>query len=167
MSGKIEVIVGKRRLTFAPIVIIIFDVVLISVFPYIISFFNIPNYPILSLDPSDLKSNPILFFVTAVILAPLLETLIFQKFIIIGTHKVLLKLKCEGFIIPIIISTLVFGIQHLYSIRYLICGLFVGYLLALTFVLLYKNKQRSFFITAIIHSIVNLIAFLMEFVFKN
>ena len=95
-------------------------------------------------------------FIYAIILAPILETLIFQM-AIIKFFSLSEKIKNNKLLL-IIISAFFFGLGHgIYSILYMICAFIAGILLAYSFVV-YEDKEKSgYWVTVIIHSLMNLI----------
>jgi hypothetical protein len=103
-----------------------------------------------------------LFFFLAVIVAPLFETLIFQKFLIEFSIKMLDRLKLNNFLIPILISAIGFGLAHYYSLIYLINGLSMGIVLAYSYSIALKRKESAFWIVTLIHSLVNTLAFVED-----
>jgi membrane protease YdiL (CAAX protease family) len=147
-------------------ILIIICIIFILVFQYIISILNISDEVILSQNLDFLKGYPIFFFIIVVILAPLAETLIFQMFIINLIKYFLKRRNIENLYIPILVSTLIFGLQHLYSFEYLINGLFMGFVLAVAYTIFSQRLMSAFVYTAIIHSLVNLSSFIKEFILK-
>ncbi|MGO5064710.1 MULTISPECIES: CPBP family intramembrane glutamic endopeptidase [unclassified Clostridium] len=95
-------------------------------------------------------------FIYAIILAPLLETLIFQMGII-KFFSLSEKIKNNKLLL-IIISAFFFGLAHsIYSILYMICAFIAGILLAYSFIV-YEDKEKSgYWVTVIIHGLMNLI----------
>lgn len=103
---------------------------------------------------TDIEKGFFLVF-SAVIFAPILETLICQLIPIKLTQKILQnKLN----IIPIIISAIFFALMHvLYSIWYSLLIFPLGLLLAKTYLIFQKRKESSFWVTTVVHSLWNLI----------
>jgi uncharacterized protein len=163
--GKIEIELFNFRFRLNIIILILIDVLLISIFPYFLSLINLPDITILPIISDTFKKSIIVFFIIAIIIAPIIETLVFQAFIIYGLQRILRKIKINGLAIPLIVSTLVFGLQHIYTLEFLIAGVFTGFILSSTFILLMKEKRNAILIIIIIHSIVNLQTFLKEFIF--
>lgn len=91
----------------------------------------------------------------ALILAPVLETLLAQQIPILLSQRFI---KYSPDIIGITISTLVFSWMHIsYSIWYAIMVIPVGILLAKTYIIFQKRKESSFWMTSFLHSFRNLI----------
>ena len=97
------------------------------------------------------------FFIifTALIFAPIIETLIAQQIPILLTQKFI---KFSPNVVGIIISSIIFSWLHLsYSIWYAIGIIPTGLLLANTFIIFQKRKESSFWMTSFLHSFRNLI----------
>ncbi|EPY2304544.1 CPBP family glutamic-type intramembrane protease [Clostridium sporogenes] len=108
----------------------------------------------------DIKNLTILF-ITAVIIAPLWETLIYQMGVIklFSLNK---KIKNNKLIL-IIISSIFFGLAHVgYSILYFFYGLMIGITLAYSFIVYEEKENSGFWATAIIHSLINLTTFVIH-----
>ncbi|EJO5349297.1 CPBP family intramembrane metalloprotease [Clostridium botulinum] len=96
-------------------------------------------------------------FISIAIIGPLWETLIYQMSIIklFSLNK---KIKNKKLLL-IIISAIFFGAAHFYSILYIFYGFTMGLLLAYSYIV-YEDKENSgYWVTAIIHSLINLIKF--------
>lgn len=102
-------------------------------------------------------ATPISFLLIAVIMAPLIETLIFQ----IGLYlffKEGFRCKTLGICIA---SGIIFGLLHYYSLTYIIVTSFAGFSLQLWFIIYEKKYEwkRAFLLIAALHSLHNLIGF--------
>ncbi|MEE9361123.1 MAG: CPBP family intramembrane glutamic endopeptidase [Cellulophaga sp.] len=96
------------------------------------------------------------FFFLLVIFAPIFETLIGQVLPIKLTEKIL---RNKHKVIPMLISAILFSLMHFgYSIWYSLLTFPLGILLAKTYVIFQKRKESSFWVTAAVHSLRNLIA---------
>ncbi|EPY2285022.1 CPBP family glutamic-type intramembrane protease [Clostridium sporogenes] len=98
---------------------------------------------------------------TAVIIAPLWETLIYQMGVIklFSLNK---KIKNNKLIL-IIISSIFFGLAHVgYSILYFFYGFMIGITLAYSFIVYEEKENSGFWVTAIIHSLMNLTTFVIH-----
>ena len=99
---------------------------------------------------------------TALILAPIFETLTNQQIPILLSQK---YIKHAPNVFGIIISTLIFSLMHIgYSIWYAIGVIPSGLLLANTFIIFQKRKESSFWMTSFLHSFRNLIPVIMTFI---
>jgi len=91
----------------------------------------------------------------ALILAPILETLLSQQIPILLSQRFI---KHSPNIIGITISTLIFSWMHLgYSIWYAIGVIPAGFVLANTYIVFQDRKESSFWMTSFLHSFRNLI----------
>lgn len=94
------------------------------------------------------------------IIAPLLETLLLQSIPI----RLTLYFKPDGRLTAILISAIIFGLLHYYSIFYIIYG-FLGGLLFATVYMICKDKRNhvyAYFIVVLLHSIWNTIGIFTE-----
>jgi hypothetical protein len=105
------------------------------------------------------KSSMFLNFVVAIIIAPLLETLIYQYAVIKLLRKVKI-LKNNNYII-ILICSILFGLSHTYSLSYVINTTIIGIILAYSFITYEKKGIPPFLIVCAIHSLRNLFSFVV------
>lgn len=97
-------------------------------------------------------------FIVVVIVAPIVETLIFQYAVI----ETLLNLKVRTWIC-ISTSALMFGIQHWYNPFYVAALTVIGFILSYYYMALSKQRTiNSIVLLIIMHSIFNLIAFVAK-----
>ena len=94
-------------------------------------------------------------FILVVIVAPILETLIFQYLII---NFFLTKTKS---FYACVISSLIFALQHMYNLFYFVLTLFVGLIFAYLYVI-GKKRNYGFILVAVAHSLYNLIVFILK-----
>jgi membrane protease YdiL (CAAX protease family) len=101
-------------------------------------------------------------FIMVVFIAPIIETIIFQYLII---NQVYISYNGKkNKITAIIISSITFGLIHLYNLNYFIVGTIIGILLASSFYY-FKEKTNNFtaiFYVFLIHSLSNLYVFLIK-----
>lgn len=103
----------------------------------------------------DLKSVVELVF-SAIIFAPIIETLLTQYVPIILSQRVL---KRNANRIGITVSVILFSLMHInYSIEYAIMVAPIGVILALSFVIFEKRKESSFWMTSFLHAFINMIS---------
>lgn len=98
-----------------------------------------------------------------VILSPILETLIFQHYLISFFRKIYVK-KPWSIFLPILISASAFSLAHLYSIYYIIDTFIMGTLFAYMYVAFLENfnsKFHAFGVVFICHFILNFKAILI------
>lgn len=89
-----------------------------------------------------------------VLFAPLFETFIFQFSII-----KLLKFLFNNYYFGIIISAILFGINHSFSVLYIINATLLGILFGYVFVLSIRRNGFPFWTVFLIHALVNFLAF--------
>ncbi len=99
--------------------------------------------------------------IVAIILAPIIETLIGQMILI----KIIQKyVKWNTNKVAVIVSSLLFALGHIsYSFWYFLITLPIGFVLAVTFIIFQTRTQSSFWTTAIIHAGRNSIAVIFAF----
>lgn len=96
------------------------------------------------------------------IVAPILETLIFQYGVIeILNHISYFKKK--NLVIGII-SAILFGVVHSYSVLYMFFGFIIGLLLAYSYILYKRKSFSAFWVVFWIHCIRNSISFLLSLI---
>ncbi|MEO4007123.1 CPBP family intramembrane glutamic endopeptidase [Flavobacterium sp. CAU 1735] len=107
--------------------------------------------------------DPLWVFVLTVILAPVVETLIFQYGIIALSLRIRSKYNKE---IAIILSALIFGMEHGYNTIYMVLATIMGAALAFYY-LLFKKYTTGFAVAAImvLHALLNFISFLLNHFF--
>ncbi|OJX87682.1 MAG: hypothetical protein BGP01_03690 [Paludibacter sp. 47-17] len=112
-------------------------------------------------EPPSLTNRGILgMIVKGLIIAPLLETLIYQQFIYYILSK-LSFLKNQTLLICIV-SGIVFGLAHTYSLIYMIQTSLIGFVFMYAFLIHIKNLNKSFWLVTFIHFMVNLSVFLEQ-----
>lgn len=98
-----------------------------------------------------------IFFLT-VIIAPLLETFVFQYLIV----EILYKLNINDEII-IWVATLAFSLSHYYNFIYILAILFPGFLFSSFYLYLKKRKYKfPFLAVTVLHAISNFIVFIIN-----
>jgi len=95
----------------------------------------------------------------ALVLSPLLETLIFQYFII----KLVQRFRWNN-TIAVFISASLFGVAHYYNIRYIIFAFFLGLIFGTAFILFQLRKNKSYLWICLIHFLYNLFVLLSAFI---
>jgi uncharacterized protein len=137
-------------------------VTLIGIF--IINRFLFKEIPDLPENIKKMEESKYLFFIEAIVLVPLLETFVFQKLVIDFSTRILEKFKKETFIIPIIISSILFSVEHIYNLIYFFNGLFMGIIFAFCYKIITLRKENPFIIVTVIHSFVNLLPVIRDIV---
>jgi hypothetical protein len=100
-------------------------------------------------------------FVTAVIIAPLIETLFAQAL----AHKVGQYFKLKSTYI-ILLSASWFGIWHIYSPQYIVFAFALGLVFAYGYYLYQSNFRKAFWFIATVHALHNLTSFLLVYFFE-
>lgn len=111
----------------------------------------------------ELKKDTGFFILYALIIGPLMETMLFQFAITMGVFYLMEYFKKPQFTIPVIVSALAFGFVHPYNLTYIIIAIFVGFFFATAYVLLLKRKENAFIVVTIIHSLVNFVPVYRDF----
>ena len=98
--------------------------------------------------------------ILTVILAPLIETLIFQKW----TYKVLSLIKFLKYhkILIMIVGAIIFGAIHFYSLFYIVYNMFVGFLFMFAYIVKLHRPEKSYWIVVSLHGLTNLFAILID-----
>ncbi|TAE39812.1 MAG: CPBP family intramembrane metalloprotease [Sphingobacteriales bacterium] len=149
--NKLKFVLFFTALTFlAPFITIVINLVLKYLFridlPEIINPFNGNNFLIK------------FFFVC--ILAPVLETYVFQYFFY---ELFLFKKKHWP---ALIFSSALFGLSHFYNPMYVVNTFFIGLVLGLSYIIAKKRKTNPILLTIIIHGLHNFIIIVVEVLVK-
>lgn len=97
------------------------------------------------------------------IFAPLVETLIFQYFLvnlIISLTRFLIKR--ESPVLSILIPAIGFGLAHNYNYIYMACTFVAGLFFNTFYVIIKYRKQDAYTCTAIVHGLYNLLIFALK-----
>jgi membrane protease YdiL (CAAX protease family) len=97
-------------------------------------------------------------FITNVLIAPLLETLIYQT-LIIALSK---KLRNNN-LFAVLISSFLFGISHYTSIETVLRTFIMGFILSLYYTVLRAKKINGYYPITLIHSFWNLFSLILLF----
>lgn len=95
--------------------------------------------------------------VLLVILAPLIETAVFQFFLI----EFVLFLVPHKKVLAVLISATIFSISHSYSIQYVLFSFAIGFLLAYSYII--YRQDKAFLIVFLIHALRNFLGLLLFF----
>lgn len=97
-------------------------------------------------------------FIFAVIIVPIIETFLGQQL----PFKLLQNwnLTKNKYGIYILVSAVIFGLFHTYSLQYILLAFSVGLILSYTYFFYSKNPKRAFWITALIHGLRNMMTFI-------
>lgn len=120
----------------------------------------------------ELQSHPsnnesiYLQILSVIIIAPLLETLIFQVFLFWILRFIPWIRKYD--ILIILISSVIFGLNHPFGITYIICTAVIGICYNYAYWIYYKKNEKAyvtmseFWIVFWIHEIHNIVALLLQ-----
>ncbi|RVU90935.1 CPBP family intramembrane metalloprotease [Flavobacterium columnare] len=124
------------------------------IFNFLIKIFELKN---LNNSGNDLENfSKFSKFLIIVIVAPFIETLIFQYLPL----KVLERFKIENRFLLIIIPSLIFSLIHPYHYIYILMTFFGGIILNSYYQISKNNNKYYFFLTTLLHSMYNLFGFL-------
>jgi membrane protease YdiL (CAAX protease family) len=130
--------------------LILFDIFISAIFSFLL-------FPEEHTNVFDFPSKAEAFFIT-VLFAPLIETALFQYFII---SKLIKKFGYENQLFITTISASLFGLSHYYSMPYIIKAFITGFFYGTLYLVLLKRKKSPFLYVSLTHSIYNLIGFLI------
>ncbi len=124
-------------------------------------FFTLPNQYFK--EPPSLEAEGIVWFALGVLLlAPVLETLLYQLLVYkIFNRFTNLKVKKNQYLL-LFISALLFSLSHYYSILYIIRTFFLGLVLMYAYFLKAENTKQAFWLVTIIHALTNMLPFIIQ-----
>ena len=126
---------------------------------FIITKIFIATKTILKLNSSDISLNHRILL--SLIIAPLLETLIFQKLIF-----TFCRLYIKSNLICVVISAILFGLNHYNSITSIIQTFIIGIGYSLYYSILRKNDTNAFSKVALLHCLWNLLSITISIILK-
>ncbi|MEJ8555258.1 CPBP family intramembrane glutamic endopeptidase [Tepidibacter sp. Z1-5] len=109
--------------------------------------------------PFDPEESKRLMLILGVVIAPLIETLLYQKIVIDICDKI--KFFNNKKFIGILISGAIFGSRHTYSPQYMVHMFVVGSVWAYAYTVYKEKKKHPYWVVCCIHAINNFIAFIM------
>ncbi|WP_099191569.1 CPBP family intramembrane glutamic endopeptidase [Tepidibacter mesophilus] len=109
--------------------------------------------------PFDGDEAKVVLFIIGVIIAPLFETLIYQKIVIDICDKI--KFLNNKKYIGILISGAIFGSIHTYSPRYKVHMFVIGSIWAYVYTVYKEKKKHPYWVVCCIHAINNFIALMI------
>jgi hypothetical protein len=98
--------------------------------------------------------------IKGLIVAPLIETLVFQRFVYYLFTKI--SYLNNKNILICILSGVLFGLSHYYSLYYIILAVIIGFVLMYAYLIHIKQMRKSFWIVVVIHFLLNLSALIKE-----
>jgi len=161
IKGKIQVLPPFVLVIFTTVVLLLIDLL----FHYIFYNFNIPHsrsLPKLLLTAhSDSYLKLFIRFVEVCIIAPVVETFVFQYLLfVLFCTKFKLNLNVFYFL-----GAFVFGLTHFYSVSYIV----VTFTICLVFNFVYaalveaKGKGNAYYTVVVVHSLYNAVVFVDQF----
>ena len=151
MSKRCKVIPDVSYLIKAPAYIFI----LVFFFPSVVLGVITTFLPEPDMAGSFATESIVLDLLIAVIVVPLLETLLFQSLIIEIICKII-KRPRKNICIAVIVSSLAFALNHTYSLSYIIMAFFWGIIFASAYYLGRYRKESAIILVYIIHAVYNL-----------
>ena len=95
-----------------------------------------------------------------VILAPFVETLIFQYFLVnLGISLTRFLFKRESIFLAILLPAVGFGLSHTYSYIYMACTFVSGLIFNTFYIIVKYRKQDAYSCTTMVHGLYNLFIF--------
>ena len=147
----------KKRASPIPLFFTVF--ILESVFSVITSFFATLYDPEITNIFEGLNLSLAEIFILTVIIAPLIETFIFQYLII----EFLFRFKKIKVNIIILISVLAFGCSHYYNLIYVLVMCVVGFIFASYYLYLkIKEIRYPFLYICSLHALCNFLVFILD-----
>lgn len=104
-------------------------------------------------NPIDSESIKIRFF-TGCVIAPLLETFLFQYLL----FEILKAVKIKNTFILILLPSLLFGLGHCYSWMYVLAAFITGLIFNALYLYCINRQLKAFWIVALLHCMCNLLA---------
>jgi membrane protease YdiL (CAAX protease family) len=122
---------------------------------YLFGYIHDHFFPSLAGNPIDKESLLEQFFVAGIV-APLLETWIFQHI----ANKALVKAGVRNFYVLLIVPALLFGLSHYYNLLYIIAMFFGGAIMNYLYLYCKANGYKAFWWVVLLHSLYNLFGIL-------
>ncbi|SMO35785.1 hypothetical protein SAMN06265171_101257 [Chryseobacterium rhizoplanae] len=121
-------------------------------------FFNYINNAYFQIESNNTENfSQIEKIIIILMIAPILETLIFQHIL----YLVLKKIKIQNDILCIVIMSIIFSSMHYYNWLYMVMTFFGGLILNNLYLYYYKhNNKYCFILTVLFHALFNLYGYL-------
>lgn len=124
---------------------------------YFFSYIRQQFFPNLEKNPLE-KHGVLIQFIAACIIAPLVETLIFQSLL----NLILNKIGIKNLYILICIPSIIFGLNHLYNPLYMISTFTAGLVMNLLYLFCLQNGKNAYFYVALLHFLYNFYGFTLS-----
>ncbi|OOQ59286.1 CPBP family intramembrane glutamic endopeptidase [Mucilaginibacter pedocola] len=118
---------------------------------YFFNYLSTYVFPGLEGNPIDKESIQEQLFL-AVLIAPLLETLVYQY----ASNKLLLKLRISNYYLLLFIPAVLFGLSHYYNPLYIVAMLVGGTIMNYLYLYCHTNGHKAFWWVALLHALYNL-----------
>ena len=135
--------------------IIIVDLAFSSIYDQIFGPEELPDFLVGSPDVS--------LFLSALLLAPIFETLIFQH----AYFLLIRRLKIKWNIIVIFVSAAIFGLMHYYSIGYIVFATSIGFVLMVAYLVFAYRGENAFWSVTLLHAARNSMSLIIMFLFPQ
>jgi len=147
---------GLKRKSRLKFVLIVLSFALLNniVFSFLTILFDDLNIKF-STPPIQVERTAINLLLSVVIIAPVLETLLFQHFIYIFFRNIKFFIKNPHHIL--FISAFLFGLAHHYHLIYLIGSVFGGFIYMFAYMARIDRDKYTFWLVVLIHSTYNAI----------
>lgn len=153
MRHKLKVLDAKLRELSPPVFIVVMTILsIVGILPLLPVLHVLVEIGGPRVGPSLAEESMFFQFVGSVLLAPLLETLIYQTAPIL----ILRKYSSARPAIIILASSILFAVGHDYDISYIFYAFLIGLLLAYSYVIYLEKTVSAFWVVAAIHSLRNL-----------
>lgn len=110
-------------------------------------------FPKYGSNPLD-KYGPVFQFIMACLVAPIVETLIFQYL----PYQIFEKLKVTNSIVRIVIPSLIFAFDHNFNPIYMLAAFNMGLIMNYLFLWCKANNKNAIYTVALLHFLINLLA---------
>ncbi|MGD2033541.1 MAG: CPBP family intramembrane metalloprotease [Bacteroidales bacterium] len=107
------------------------------------------------------------WFIMVIFVAPIVETAFFQCFLILLAKYVLSKMNVKYDIIPIMLSAICFGLNHLFNLGYIIVTFLMGVVYGYLYIAVRRKGANGFITVSLVHSLHNLYPFLNDIVLRK
>lgn len=133
---------------------------LVWMFAYnnIIKLFMIPDIQLFGVPPSVENYGEVSMVMIGILIAPLVETLLFQTLVYFVLSRI--NLFNQRKILIIIVSAILFAVEHIYSVQYMIYTFVMGAFLMYAYII--SKGKNPFLRVFLIHLMINSIAFLLD-----
>lgn len=138
---------------YATIILLIPIAAVLEIYGFVQQMIEPPN-------PANFEELPL-----AIIIAPIIETLVFQH-LIFQVFRKWIPIKNKYFW-AIIVSSVLFGLMHKYNIVYIIFAFLQGITLGYCYYFYKRNLVKAFWSTAVVHAAHNSIAVLVAVIFPD